>query len=133
MLIDEIARINFMLTIYTVILLLALAVAIYYIYKNERIEKDVKFLLCIGAIFIVFLLYYIPKYCVIINLQKKYLQNVEINNPSSKIMVANMKSFSNLCFCNSNLVYTMHFKNPIKSMVADIFVINPVKSMVLSG
>ena len=50
--------------------------------KNKKIEKEIKFFLCIGVIFIAFLMYYLPKYYATINLQKKFFQNYELHDKS---------------------------------------------------
>lgn len=77
---DEITRINFILDVYTVALLLGLIVGVYYMVRNKKMKKDMKFIVIIGLIFIAFILYYIPRYYAVINLQKKFIENTELQN-----------------------------------------------------
>ena len=77
---DEIARINFILDVYTVILLLCLIVAIYFIIRNKKMKKDIKFITSIGLIFITFILYYTPRYYAVLNLQKKYFGDMNFQS-----------------------------------------------------
>jgi uncharacterized membrane protein YozB (DUF420 family) len=75
---EELARINFIFNTYTVILLLGLIAGIYYIFKSKKIEKELKFIISIGLIFVVFMMYYTPKYYAEINIQKKILEETQL-------------------------------------------------------
>lgn len=77
---EEIAKINFMIDVYTVILLLGLIVVIYFVVRNKNMKKDIKFVTSIGLIFIAFILYYTPRYYAVINLQKKYFGDMNLQS-----------------------------------------------------